>query len=231
MTIAYRDRSSGTQSGITSVMYRAPVTVGAGDAIVWATACKYPPVTPPAPTGLSLIAHAVAVAGGAAGADTGNVTASAFFREANGTEDAATETISVPDGNSIISRSVAYSRSGGTGWAIASAAGEQTTSSNTWDVTTGSIDLAAGDMLLICTAKNSDNDLTHSGHTVTATGITFGSPVQRMAPVGTTNGDDCALEIVEVPVTAGSGSVAWRRPNWWSRARSTPSSRTARTTT
>ena len=210
MTIAYRSNSSGIQAGTTSVLYRAPSTVEAGDAILWFAASKYPPVVPATPSGLTLVAHAAAASGGAEGADTGNVTGSAFWREADGTEDAGTETRSISGGNSITSRSLGYGRDAGSGWLLAYASGEQTTAANAWDVTTGSIDLAAGDVLVMLVAKNSDQDLTHSAHTLTASGITFGSVTVRNAPVGTTNGDDCALEITEIPVTAGSGTVSVR---------------------
>ena len=206
MTIAYSSISSSVQAGSTSVRYRAPAALSAGDLILWCVVNKYPTNGPNTPTGLSLLAQAIVGDGGAAGADVGDVYATVFSRESDGTEDGATESISIPGGNSATSRSVSYSRSAGSGWAIATASGSQGAAANSWSVTTGSLDLAAGDVVVAFIAKSADIDGTHSAHSFSASGVTFGS-VKVAAPVaGTTQGDDCAMQIVDVPVTAGSGT-------------------------
>ena len=206
MTISYSSISSGTQSGSTSVLFRQPAALAADDYIVWVCVSKYPTAGPATPAGLTSLASLDATSGGAAGADTGNVSLDIFGRVSDGTEDGLTGTVSISGGNTAISRSVSYARTAGTGWDVAVAHFEQTPASNDWSGTTGSLDLAAGDMVLLILAKNSDADGTHGTPTISASGITFGTFTARQTPVGTTQGDDCGLSIGEVPVTAGSGT-------------------------
>ena len=206
MAISYSSISSGSQSGSTSVMYRAPASLSAGDLILWCVVNKYPTNGPGTPSGLALLARATVGDGGAAGADVGDVYATVFSRESDGTEDGATESISIPGGNSATSRSVSYSRSAGSGWAIATASGSQGAASSSWSVTTGSLDLAAGDVVVALIAKSGDIDPTHSAHAFSASGVTFGSVNVATLVHGTTQGDDCAMQVVDVPVTAGSGT-------------------------
>jgi hypothetical protein len=205
--IAFRSLSSAPQSGIGSVLFRQPDTLENTDLALWCVVNKYPTNGPNTPTGYALTAQAVMGDGGAAGADQGDVYATVFHRVCDGTEDAATESISIPSGNAAYSRSIAFSRSGGTGWDIATAAGSQGAASASWSVVTGSLDLAAGDTVLVFVAKNSDLDVVgHSAHSLSATGVTFGTFNSRAGPTGTTSGDDVAYQIGEVQVTAGSGS-------------------------
>lgn len=207
MTIAFRSSSSATQAGATSVLYRAPDVVESGDLILFGVCHKYPGATVPAPTGLTAVLSASGGPGGT-GIDTGDVVASSFYREADGTEDATTQTLTVTGGNAITSRSLAYSRSAGSGWDIASTYGQQNTAADIWSITSAaSIDVAAGDMIVVVVAKNSDADLTHASVSLTAPGITFGSYVSRHGPVGTTQGDDCAMALGEFAVASGSGTV------------------------
>jgi hypothetical protein len=205
--IAFRSLSSVPQSGVSSVLFRQPDTLENTDLALWCVVNKYPTNGPGTPTGYSLTAQAVMGDGGAAGADQGDVYATVFHRVCDGTEDAATEAISVTGGNAVYSRSIAFSRSGGTGWVIATAAGSQGVAAANWNITTGSLDLAAGDTVLVFVAKNSDLDVVgHSAHTLSATGVTFGTFNSRAGPTGTTSGDDVAYQLGEVQVTAGGGS-------------------------
>lgn len=208
MAIAYGSISSASQAGITSVMYRAPDVLASGDLIVWTVVNKYPPNAPATPTGLTLLGREVMGDSSGGGADIGDVYCSVYTRESNGTEDAATETVSITSGNSATSRSVSYTRGAGTSWDVAYAWGEQATASTAWSITTGSLDLAAGDVVLAVIAKNSDADGTHTAHALTASGVTFGAAVARTTVHGTTSGDDCASQVVEFPVSSGSGSGA-----------------------
>lgn len=205
--IAFRSLSSVPQSGVSSVLFRQPDTLENTDLALWCVVNKYPTNGPGTPTGYTPTAQAVMGDGGAAGADQGDVYATVFHRVCDGTEDAATEAISVTGGNAVYSRSIAFSRSGGTGWNIATASGSQGAASANWNITTGSLDLAAGDTVLVFVAKNSDLDVVgHSAHTLSATGVTFGTFNSRAGPTGTTSGDDVAYQLGEVQVTAGSGS-------------------------
>lgn len=205
MAISYRSISASSGSGITSTAYRAPATLESGDLILWFCVNKYAPAAPTTPTGHTLVMQ-VEGGDGTPGLDTGDVVAGWYSKVSDGTEDATTESISVSGGNSVTSRSVAFARDAGTGWSVAATSAEQTVAANTWTLATGNIDVAAGDMLVIGVAKNSDRDLTHS-YAISASGITFGTVTSAHTPVGTTNGDDVAYHIAYVPVTAGSGTV------------------------
>jgi hypothetical protein len=209
MTIAFGSASSAVQAGISSVLYRAPDTLAAGDLILWCVANKYPTNGPNAPTGLSLLVQAQGGAG-SAGADSGNVYGTVFSKVSDGTEDAATETVSVPSGNSVTSRSVSYTRTAGTGWGIVSSYGAQNTAADSWSVASAAtMNLAAGDKIVIVIAQNGDGDITHANYALSAPGIGFGALVPRhgnSAAIGTTNGDDCAMRVLEADVTSGSGT-------------------------
>lgn len=205
MTISYRSISASSGSGITSTTYRYPATLESGDLVLWFCVNKYTPSEPSVPAGHTLVLQ-VEGGDGTPGPDTGDVLASWYSKVSDGTEEGATEAITVSGGNSVSSRSVAFARDAGTSWDVAATSAEQTSAANTWTLTTGSIDLVAGDMLVIGVAKNSDQDLTHS-YSLSASGITFGSVTSAHTPSGTTNGDDVAYHIAYVPVTAGSGTV------------------------
>lgn len=206
MAITYRSISASSGTGLNSVTYRSPATVEPDDLILWFCVNKYPPTTPATPTDHSLVIQ-VSGGDGVAGPDTGDVTATWFSKVAVGDEDGTTQAIAITGGNSAISRSVGFGRDGGTGWSVATASAVQTTASNTWALTTGSLDLVAGDVLVIGVAKNSDQDLTHN-YSLSASGITFGTVVSTAASAaGTTNGDDVAYHIAYVPITAGNATV------------------------
>lgn len=205
MTISFRSAGA-SAGGINSITCRAPATVEPGDLILWFCVNKYPPAVPATPTGYAFVAQASG-GDGVAGADTGDVTASWFSREAVGDEDAATQAVAVTGGNATIARSAGFWRDSGSGWAaIAATSAVQAVAANTWELTTGAIDVAAGDMIVIGTGKNSDQDLTHS-YAISASGITFGAISQTSVPSGTTQGDDCASHIAYARVTSGSGTV------------------------
>jgi hypothetical protein len=208
VAISYGSISSAGQSGSTSVLFRQPDTLASGDLILWAVVNKYPTNAPGTPAGFNVTDRQIVGDSGAAGADVGDVYISVYDKVSNGTEDAATESISITSGNSATSRSVSYSRSAGSGWLIATAFGEQGTASNTWSFNTSSLDLVAGDLLVGIIGKPSDLDLTHSSLSLTLSGVGFGSFTTRHGPAGTTQGDDCSLHIFEVPVTSGSGTGA-----------------------
>lgn len=205
MAISFRSAGA-SAGGINSITCRAPAVVEPGDLILWFCVNKYPPAVPATPTGYAFVAQASG-GDGVAGADTGDVTASWFSREAVGDEDAATQAVAVTGGNSTIARSAGFWRDSGTGWAaIAATSATQAVAANTWELTTGAIDVAAGDMIVIGTGKNSDQDLTHT-YAISASGITFSAISQTSVPSGTTQGDDCASHIAYARVTSGSGTV------------------------
>ena len=208
MTISYSSNSSGSQTGQDVVIYRQPQTLAADDLILGLIVNKYPTNGPNTPTGMTLVDQQIVGDGEAPAADKGDAYITVYKRVSDGTEDDATEFVSITSGNTCISRSVSYSRSGGSGWDVATAYGSQGTASSSWSITTGSLDLAAGDVVVVFIGKNCDIDPTHSSHGLSASGITFGSFTNRGGPTHTTQGDDCGYQIGDFEVTAGSGTVA-----------------------
>lgn len=208
MTISYSSVSSTYQTGQNSVTYRQPATLAVDDLILGLIVNKYPTNGPNTPTGMTLVDQQIVGDGEAPAADKGDAYITVYKRVSDGTEDDATETVSISGGNTTVSRSVSYSRSGGSGWDIATAYGSQGAAAASWSITTGSLDLASGDVVVVMIGKNADSDPTHSNHALSASGITFGAFTNRSGPLHTTQGDDCGYQIGEFPVTAGSGSVA-----------------------
>lgn len=210
MTISFGSASSGVQAGINSVLYRAPAALAAGDIILWCVTNKYPTNGPAAPTGLTQLLQAQGGAG-SAGVDSGNVYGTVFSRISDGTEDGATETVSVAGGNSVTSRSLSYARTAGSGWAVATSYGAQNTAADTWSVSSAApMALAAGDKLVIVIAQNGDGDINHNTYALSASGLTFSALTPRhgtSSALGTTNGDDCAMRVLEADVNSGSGTA------------------------
>jgi hypothetical protein len=207
VTISYSSNGL-SNAGSTSVNVRWPDVLASGDLVLTFFVNKYPPNGPNTPTGMTLLTQQTVGDGASPAADVGDVYATVFHAISDGTEDGTSETVGVPSGNSTLTRSFSYARTAGSGWTVNTAYGSQGAKADSWSITTGSLDLAAGDVVVVFIAKNSDLDMTHSSHALSATGITFGSYVNRGAPLSTTQGQDCAYEVGEFPVTAGSATGA-----------------------
>lgn len=211
MTISYKSNSSASQFGINTYLFRQPDVVDADDYALLLVVNKYPGSPPDVPTGYSLLAYGTG-GSGAAGADVGQILISVMTRICDGSEDAATEAMSVPGGNSVASRTISYSRNAGSGWVTPPTTfGLQSTASDNWSVTSDTtLDLAAGDILLGFVGKAGDGRLTHgTTHTLSMSGITFSAVTPRIgvsAALSTTNGDDCAMHAFEATVTSGSAN-------------------------
>lgn len=207
MTITYASAgSTSLQDGSTTLIRRHVAAPAAGDIELWLTVNKYPTAHPDTPTGFTSIIQAEGGAG-AAGADSGNVYGSAFSLVLAGSE-TGTQTVNVTGGNSGYCHTLSYHRTDGDGWDVAAVYGAQNTATSSWSVTSGSVDLRAGDVIVVLIAKNGDIDLTHSAHAISASGITFSSYTNRRITASTTLGDDCAIEVGEFTVSSGSGNVA-----------------------
>lgn len=207
MTITYASAGTFTsQEGSTTLLRRHVAAPVSGDLELWFTVNKYPTAHPDTPTGFTSVIQAEGGAG-APGADSGNVYGSVFSLVLNGTE-SGTQIVNVTGGNSAQCCTLSYHRTAGDGWEIASAYGAQNTATSSWSVTSGTIDIQAGDVIAVLIAKNGDLDLSHTAHAISASGITFSSYTSRRAPNGTTNGDDTAIEVGEFTVSSGSGNVA-----------------------
>jgi hypothetical protein len=162
---------------------------------------QYPTSTP---SGFTLLAQANAGAG-SSGVDTGNAYSSVYYKICDGTE-TGTLTVTSTGGNSIIARIAIYTKTA-TDWSLASTTGSDTTVDTTWSAT-GAADPGgvANDILVVCRSANTDG-AAFAGTTLTWTGITFGTLNVR-ANSGTTQGDDCAMVVIDRAVSSGTSSGA-----------------------
>lgn len=207
MTISYASAGSfSSQDGSTSLLRRHVAAPAAGDLELWLTVNKYPTATPDTPSGFTLVTQAEGGAG-SAGEDSGNVYGTVFKTVLAGGE-SGTATVNVPSGNSAQCCTLSWHRTEGDGWEVASVSGAQNTATSSWSVTSGAVDLRAGDVIVVLIAKNGDLDMTHSAHAISASGIVFSSYTNRRPAAGSTIGDDCAIEVGQFTVSSGSGSVA-----------------------
>lgn len=95
------------------------------------------------------------------------------------------------------------------GMSIPSAHGDDATHGADRSVTTGTLNLKAGDMLVIGMPVDTDAALTITNTTISATGFTFGTINRRTSGAGVVTGTDGNIELFDVEVLTGTeASVA-----------------------
>lgn len=142
------------------------------------------------------------------GVGVGSTRARAYTRTHDGSEAAPACTLSAAPSPSMKAMS-AYSKTEAGAWGIASATGKDNSASGT-SVSIASdstIDLAVGDVLVICVSLPDDTATMATSLAISASGITFGTITERLPTNGTTTGNDGAMHVFEAEVTAGSGTV------------------------
>lgn len=103
-----------------------------------------------------------------------------------------------------------YTKAGGT-WDVAYTDGDDNTHGANRSVTGGaSLSFQPGDKIVALVATDTDTGLTITSPVFTASGITFGTPVERTTAVegGTGLGNDGNIQIFDADITAGSGTAA-----------------------
>lgn len=85
--------------------------------------------------------------------------------------------------------------------------GIDTTHAQGRSATAALMDLVAGDLLVIALSSDTDSTGGISNLSVTATNLTFGTVTTRLAPGGSSVGNDVGSMMFTVPVTAGTGGV------------------------
>lgn len=199
--------SGAIDSGVSSLSLAIPSGVASGDMLLMAICSKYPPTAPATPTGWTLDGSAQFSGGaGSSGVDSGQVTATIFWRVATGAEGASIS-VTVPSGNVATGRIIAYRADSGSTWTLGFAYGSDGTTGTDWSVQfTPDPGIVENDVIVTASAVNGNVGLFHS-HSFTASGCTFGARTERMDN-GTTVGDDALMFIVEAPCTIGpSGGV------------------------
>lgn len=195
-------------SGTTAPAPAYPAGLTSGDLLVLVVANKYPNNGPSTPTDWTLASNAQGSGGsGAAGADSGNVYCTVFYKESDGTE-TGTLTLTITSANSSIARMFAFSKSD-CDWNIAAANGADTSAGTDWSVTAGGDPgVTTADMVLAASAINFANGSSiWSSEAIAQTGVTFGAMTERQDS-GTGTADNVHLVVSEHPVDSGTGSAA-----------------------
>ena len=201
--------SAGTTSNsTTTVAPGLPAGVADGDQMVYVLEWRSTASAPAAPSGWTLATEAQTTHGAEA-ADTGTAAVAVYLREFV-TGDAA-PTISVTGRNGGRADILAYHRSAGTGWDVASATGTDSTPDTSHSAVAGSDPGGAGgDWLLVFSGTNGDTvGTTRTSITATWTGCTLGTVTTQTPPTGTTtSGNDLLTTFEDVPVNSGTSSAA-----------------------
>jgi len=190
-------------------------------------------VAPAYPTGIAAnhVAVAARCAWGAAGAAPGSAAEAGWTQQAllfggTGTgndthttevevdtqiltgSESGTVTFDAATAGGSIAQIVRYSIGAGEAWDLQASSGDDATHGTARSNTSsGNLDLAPGDVLVIVVAIDTDTALTiTTGPTVSASGITFGTINRRDSSAGTINGQDGNVEVFDVDVTAGTAS-------------------------
>lgn len=205
MTIAFGAIGAKSTGGTTTTAVAYPASVGAADFLLLAD-CGWP-----SSAGVNALSGwAVTQLGGGTGVatDSHTTTMAVFRKEAVGGE---TGTVSVGRGGAptgqlgIMAR---YTKTAASWAAAATGSGTDNTHGTDRSITTGTIDLAPGDMVVIAVAVDTNTASTITSPTLTASGITFGTVTQRTSGAGDTIGEHGNVELFDALVTAGSGTVA-----------------------
>lgn len=209
MTISFR-AANGIGSGTTTTLGLVlPTGAVAGDMLIAFYGGK--PYTVDVTSGTFLTDYTLAgniTDGTAANAvDGGSVRAHARYREMQSGDVAPTGTLSAapsPRMNGML----AYQKTVGGAWNVATSTGfDSAATGTTRSITSGTLDLAVGDVVIVVVVSPSDST-TGTSRSLTGTGLTFSAPTNRNTTSGTTSGNDGSIVALESTVTAGSGTVA-----------------------
>lgn len=215
MAVAFGSQGT-VASGTTSLSVAYPASISAGDLLVLCICNKFPANGPSTPAGWTLPTDGQRSGGsGVDGNDSGNVFATVFYKEADGTESGSLS-VTITSGDCAVGRMLRYTKGAGA-WQISAVNGTDTTPGvGSWNVTAGADPgIAAGDFVVTCSAVNANSAATNfSSHAMTVTGATVGTDTARLTGTGdtpsggTSLGNDCTLAIADHEITAGSSSAA-----------------------
>jgi hypothetical protein len=179
-----------------------PGVVDAENMLVTLVINKYPPNGPLLPAGYTLGAQKQGGSGSSA-ADSGQVYATAFYREADGTEDGATVLLSIPSGNCCVGKVLRFSKDAGYLWDLQFVSADESTGGADWSVTFPTTRLRPGDLVMVLNSINT-NDYIYSSELLTAPGFTFINS-EKVGDNGLAFGDDIAWIVTLHEVESGEG--------------------------
>ncbi len=201
MTISYVG-TGGVAGGNTSLSVPYPASLAAGDILIMGITTKYPPNPPYVPAGWNF-GMTRGGGSGASAADAGTVWVTVMWRESDGTE-TGNETVSIPSGNSALGQIFAYRSSAGFVPPTFDG-GADNTVGTAWSVTGSTLRVYENDWIVAISGANTDAP-TMSGTAIAASGVTFGTTIQRVQ-TRTTTGDDCMLWVNDAPLSNGAGNL------------------------
>lgn len=211
MAIAFGAIGSKSAGGTSAVLVAYPATVGAGDLLVTGRALwNGGSLAPKSETGWN---HAGDLQGGAGGiADSHLSAVSVDTKLAAGGETGSVAFDQTGSGStqSCIGVMARYTKSSTSDWSVqAYLTGDDASHAPNRSVTASTnIDLAPGDVLVAVVSTDTDVSLTITSPTFTASGITFGTVNRRTSGAGVFTGNDGNIEIFDVPVSSGTGTVS-----------------------
>jgi MSHA biogenesis protein MshQ len=206
--IAFGSISAGAQ-GTTSLSIAYPSGISAGDLLVVCIGNKYPTNGPTEPSGdgFASVAGGQGSGGpGGTGVDTGDAYATVYVKVASGSESGSLA-VTVTSGNASYGFMARYTKTSGT-WGYAATNGSNNTHDTSWSVT-GAADpgVQSGDLMVVCSGKNSENATFNAATSVTQAGVTYAALNER-GDNGTSFGDDVGAVVIDAAATAGTSSGA-----------------------
>ncbi len=197
--------SKGTAS--TTLTIAHPATVNAGEMLLLFRVIKYPDVsTPDTPSGWTLLGTVTGGAG-ASGADSGNVSVTAYSKVADGTEGGTNLTVTNTGvANCQIGQITNYTRASTSTWKVLFTSGSDNTK-HTAESVTGTADpgFLVNDLMVVCYGGNIN--LAASSEAFAAGTVTFGAVTERN-DTQNSGGDHCDQQTSTGAITAVTASGA-----------------------
>lgn len=208
MAIAFGS-SGASAAGSTSLAVPYPASISAGQLLLLHIVNKYPSNTPDTPAGFALLAQASGGAG-SAGADSGTVYSTVYYRYATGTE-SGNITVNIPSGNAALGRCHRYTSGASTSIELSVSTGSDNAGGvNSFNATSAvDIDVVVNDFVLVAIGVNTDL-YTYSADALTISGgLSYAAATNRDNST-TTTGDDIRSRMHEwgAVLTGDSTSTA-----------------------
>ncbi len=208
MAVAYVTPGAGTGvvvAGTTSAAPVVPDTRAAGNLLIMGATAKPDTVTFPTISGWTKQLD-VSVGSGTPGAGTGPQRLAVYTKVSDGTETGAVTVTPTGTANVTLAGIYCWSVAAGQSFAIDVNSGSDTTAGANLSVTKGGTDReTGGDWMAVVACSTANANM--GSATVTATGATYGTATER-SDVGSTNGDDARLNLLDRPVSSGTATDA-----------------------
>jgi hypothetical protein len=208
VAIAFGTLGTKAITGTTAVSIAYPASSAAGDLLI-ATRVVWLAVNSSASDEPGWVSAVDQIGGTGAAADIHDNRVHVDYKEAAGGEAGSVVFDQTVNANGVVGIMCRFTKGAGTVWDVAVASGTDDTHAANRSVTsTGTVSLAAGDMVVALVASDTDASLTITSPAITASGITFGTTNRQTSGLGSVQGNDGNVELFHALVTAGSGTQA-----------------------